>query len=318
MKEEYNKITLYYPENTLPVSVTGAKCSLNCSHCGKHYLKGMKNVAEFTDLTGIPDNIKSILLSGGSNPDGAVPLAENIDFIKKLKGSGYRLNLHTGLLSERDIPDIAPLADIVSFDFVTDNSTISEVYGLQKTGDDYINTFSLLREHIPVMPHITIGLHGGKVQGEFDAISKLARLGIHRIIFIVFIPTKGTRYESCSPPSIEDVEAVFRHAREEIPDGSFGLGCMHPRGAYKFKLENLCLEYEFDSFVNPSKQLCNYLEKCVREGRTTFAMEKELLPMAIKNHGSTQFIWEKADFPDPAKREKSPLEIVIRKECCTL
>jgi lipoyl synthase len=318
MKKEYNKITLYYPDNTLPVSVTGRSCSLNCRHCGGHYLRGMKDIADFKDLTGISDNINSVLLSGGSDASGAVPLAQNVDFIKKLKGSGYRLNIHTGLLPEQNIPDIAPLADVVSFDFTTDDQTIREVYGTNRTGDDYIRTFSMLREHVPVMPHVTIGLAGGVIRGEFDAISKLAKLGVYRIIFLVFIPTKGTSYESCSPPSIEDVEKVFCHAREQIPEGSFGLGCMHPRGAYKFKLENLCLDYGFESFVNPSKQLRDYLEKCVKEGKTSFKIDRELLPTAVTGGDTAQFIWERADFPDPDKRVKTPLEIIIRKECCTL
>jgi lipoyl synthase len=318
MRKEYNKITLYYPENTLPVSLTGDSCALNCRHCGGHYLKSMRDAAGFRDLTCIPDNVSSILVSGGSDRTGAVPVSQHVDFIKKLRGSGYRLNIHTGLMDEHDIPDIAPLADVVSFDFVVDDHTIREVYGIDRTGDDYIRTFSALRGVIPVMPHVTIGLLGGKVRGEFDAISKLAELGIYRVIFLVFIPTKGSDYESCSPPAIEDVESVFRYARGKIPDGSFGLGCMHPRGAYKFNLENLCLDYGFDSFVNPSKQLHDYLKKCISEGRSTFARGGELIPAAIRDEDSTRFVWARPELPDPDRTEKAELNIIVKKECCTL
>ena len=37
-----DEITASLPADTLPVSVTGNSCALDCAHCGGHYLAAMK------------------------------------------------------------------------------------------------------------------------------------------------------------------------------------------------------------------------------------------------------------------------------------
>ncbi|MCD4786300.1 MAG: radical SAM protein [Candidatus Eremiobacteraeota bacterium] len=282
-------ILLNYPANTVPVSITGKKCLLDCKHCGGIYLNSMKDWSEINpgDVSGLlmlkkntknPDEQyikKSVLVSGGCDTHGAVPLWEKIEILKALKDAGFRLNIHTGLIPTEKIPLIAPLADVISFDFITDDMTIQEVYGSRKpeagrwkmddgkwrTGRDYIKAYIALNKEADVVPHITIGVFGGKIKGEYDAIETIASLGCNRIVFLVFIPTKGSYYEKCSPPSIEDVESIFSHARNVMPEGAFGIGCMHPRGKYKYKLERLAFEYGFDSYVNPSKKFRLFLNK---------------------------------------------------------
>ena len=284
-------ITFFYPSETLPVSVTGKDCSLNCKHCGGFYLQSMKDVAGIKEwINNISDPGKKttgFLVSGGCDETGAVPVWNRIDELKQLKDTGYHLNIHTGMIPHHRIPQIAPLADVVSFDFITHDETIREVYGSKKsvdsgerwvTGDDYIQTYKELQKYAPVVPHITIGLLGGKIAGEFDALKILKEMGCEKIVFLVFMPTRGTFYENCSPPTISEVEKLLSFARKLFPFTNMGLGCMHPRGNYKFDLEKLGYRYNFNSFVNPSGRFRRFIEEI--------------------------------------SKEENEIEIVIKKECC--
>jgi uncharacterized radical SAM superfamily protein len=59
-----------------------------------------------------------------------------------LKGR-HRYNFHVGLVSEEEIKALAPLADVVSFDFVGDDATIRETLKLHKQVADYVNCYQV-------------------------------------------------------------------------------------------------------------------------------------------------------------------------------
>lgn len=40
-----------------------------------------------------------------------------------------------------------------------------------------------------VVPHILVGLYKGQIRGEYRAVEFLAREGVDRVVFIVFMPT---------------------------------------------------------------------------------------------------------------------------------
>ncbi len=261
-------ISFHQPSETIPVSVTGKYCALNCKHCSSYYLQSMKTLSDLVNLS--PESTTGFLISGGCDKGGAVPLWNYIDELKRLKEAGFKLNIHTGMIPPEKIPLIAPLANVVSFDFITHDETIREVYGSRKssdsgdswiTGDDYIQTYKELKKFAPVVPHITIGLLGGEIRGEFDALEKLCKIGTDRIVFLVFMPTRGTYYESNLPPAIFEVEKLVSFARKLFPSANFGLGCMHPRGNYKFELEKLGYKHNFNSFVNPSGRFRRFLKE---------------------------------------------------------
>ena len=71
------------------------------------------------------------------------------------------MNWHVGLIDEAEMATIAPLVDVVSFDFVGDDETIREVYGLAHGVETYVETYRLLRRYARTLPHVTIGLRGG-------------------------------------------------------------------------------------------------------------------------------------------------------------
>jgi len=248
-----DEIFFDFPTLTESISLTGKSCALNCAHCGGHYLKGMSTVSEIQAQRSLNPNyaFRSALISGGCTLDGKVPFTQQLDFLHKLKKE-VRLNFHVGLLDGEEILMLKDLANVVSFDFVADPETIQEVYGLKQGLRDYSRVYQALREVVPVMPHLTLGLRGGQWGGEEKALDALEELGLDGLIFNVFIPTPGTRYAQRLPLPVEEVIRFLAGARIRFPDIPLGLGCMRPKGRYRQSLDEAAVALGLNRLVMPT------------------------------------------------------------------
>ncbi|MDI6600712.1 MAG: hypothetical protein QME46_02890 [Thermoanaerobacteraceae bacterium] len=248
-------IDIYYPGKTRSVSVTGAICSLNCSHCSGHYLRDMISLkeAEETDSS-------SFLISGGCDREGKVPITRFMDEIRSLKNRA-RLNIHCGLVDEEEAKAISEVADKVSFDFTVDDDAIRDVFGLNKSGADYIRSYGYLKKYTEVVPHILIGLKGGIIDKEYEAVRVLKEMSTEKMAFIIFKPTFGTPFSDRRPPGAEDAAKVLEFARGLVPDGYITLGCMRPGGSYRDRIDRMAVEIGVDGIVNPTPSAVRYAEE---------------------------------------------------------
>ena len=244
-------ITFDRPTRTLPVSVTGSYCALQCAHCGGRYLRHMRPIDDAAK-PGALDGATSLLVSGGCDAAGRVPVLEHLETLRRL-GDGRRLNWHLGLIDEATMRAVAPLADVVSFDVVGDADTAREVYGLDVGLDTYLETLRMMRRHARVVPHITVGLRAGRLSGEMAAVSALAAEGVEALVFIVLIPTEGTAFARCAPPAVEDVADVLLEARVRLPQARLTLGCMRPHGAYRQAVDEVAVRAGLNGVVNPTR-----------------------------------------------------------------
>jgi uncharacterized radical SAM superfamily protein len=242
-----DEITWSYPLDTAVLSLTGRQCALDCAHCGGHYLGGMRPIWETE-----PDGSTSCLVSGGCDPSGRVPVLAHLDAVRDWR-QGRIMNWHVGFVTEGEMQIIAPLVDMVSFDFVGDDETIREVYGLDRTVQDYVETYRLLRRFARTLPHITIGLRGGELGHELPALELLQDLGADGVVLLVFIPTPGTRYAGRTPPAPGPVADLMAEARVRFPDVPIYLGCMRPKGAYRNQLDPLAVRAGLNVVVSPSR-----------------------------------------------------------------
>lgn len=249
-----NEVTFVYPENTQAVRAQ-AYCALDCPHCEGHYLKAMTPLDR---LVTKPE--KSYLISGGSNKKGQVVLKEYLPLLQELK-KNHRLNLHVGLADPLDIPILSAVADVVSFDFVYHDPTIKAVYGLDTKKETFLSTMNRMREHTKVVPHICLGLFGGVLQGEKQAIEKLAEEGYESLVFLVFIPTPNTRYKDCAPPPLGLVVELLVYARTLLPKTRLCIGCMRPKGLYRKYLDAYALLAGLDVIVLPTPLARNIAHK---------------------------------------------------------
>jgi uncharacterized radical SAM superfamily protein len=230
------------------ISLTGDQCTLQCAHCGGRYLAHMQPIWE-ARLGGAT----SALISGGCDAHGCVPVGSHMEQIRAIR-LGRRMNWHVGLIDEPTMQRIVPYVDVISFDVVGDAETVHEVYGLDKGPADYMAVYRMLRRYVPVVPHITVGLRGGQLGHEKLAMDMLAQAGLDMLVFIVFIPTPGTRYADCPQPSAREVALLLAEARQRFPLIPIHLGCMRPRATYRSLLDPLAVRAGVNAIVSPSRE----------------------------------------------------------------
>jgi len=242
-----DEIVWSYPLDTAVLSLTGRQCALDCAHCGGHYLEGMLPIWEAE-----PDGSTSCLISGGCDPTGRVPVTMHLDAARAWR-QGRRMNWHVGFVTEDEMQVIAPLVDTVSFDFVGDDNAIREVYGIDRTVEDYVETYRLLSRYARTLPHVTIGLRGGELGHELPAFELLQQLDVPGLVLLVFIPTAGTRYAGRVPPAPGLVADLMAEARIRFPGVPIYLGCMRPKGRYRNELDPLAVRAGVNIVVSPSR-----------------------------------------------------------------
>ena len=242
-----DEITWSYPLDTAVLSLTGRQCALDCAHCGGHYLGGMRPIWEAD-----PDASTSCLISGGCDRTGRVPVLAHLERVRAWR-PGRTMNWHVGFVSEAEMETIAPLVDVISFDFVGDDETIREVYGTDRSVEDYVQTYRLLRRYARTLPHVTVGLRGGRLGHEFAALESLQELGADGLVLLVFMPTPGTRYADRPPPPVDSVAELFADARLRFEDVPLYLGCMRPKGSYRDRLDPYAVRAGFNVIVSPSR-----------------------------------------------------------------
>ena len=270
--DNFTKILkIYIPNKRFPaISITGSECSLNCEHCNKKYLDGMKDLRNKEDLKKFlynhyENNGIGVLISGGCDPDGAVPLESFIDIIKEIKkNTKLLINVHTGLLSAQTAKALADAkVDIISFDITMDESAIREIYHLNKGIDDYKNSLEVMKEyHLNVVPHICVGLYYGRLHQELAALRYLKESGLSPslIVIIALIPPKEkiATFKEPTPIEIAKVIAIVRFL---FPQTEISLGCMRPKAGIKIEIENYAIRAGITRIELPSKKTLRWLKK---------------------------------------------------------
>jgi uncharacterized radical SAM superfamily protein len=238
------------PSGTLPISVTKG-CPMNCKHCGGVYVKSMTHI---DNIERYVSKYKSFLISGGMSKDGIIPFSPYLNKLKELKRTyNLQYNFHIGFPKEPPF-EIIDVADVVSFDFFSDENVMKEVYTIRRTKDEIL--FSVLPLPVKKVPHITIGILCGKITHEEKSIEILKDY-FDTIVLNILIPTKNTAYKDCNPPSVDEVAKVFNFAKKHFK--SVILGCMHPHGSYR---KQLLEKISPDVFVNSASKNYDFKGCC--------------------------------------------------------
>lgn len=181
------------------------------------------------------------LLSGGATSSGKVPLARFGRAIERIKRStALIVNAHVGLMPRDELSVlVAAGVDAFSVDVYGSDSAVAGTLGLSATARDYVTAMEdLIDLGAPlVVPHICVGIEGGRVAGEFVAIDALADVRPKAVVIIVLMPTKGTPYAAVEPPNDVETLSVVRRAIDRLPGARVNLGCMRPRGKRSLEID---------------------------------------------------------------------------------
>ena len=240
-----DRVVAYQPGRAFPaVSMTGSRCELQCDHCRGHYLGGMTDASRPGSLPEVGAVLKKagavgILLSGGCDRQGKLPVLDRIDDIRAVRDLGLRVNLHTGLLGDEDAKLLAGAgADCYSVDIVQDRTAIRDVLHLKVGPEAYRETLAALFSARAgrVVPHICVGLRGDDVEGEMASVDLVSGFPIAALVLLWRIPTPGTPMRSMKNVSQDSFLRVVRHALKTL-DRPVLLGCMRPRGMVDLEVE---------------------------------------------------------------------------------
>jgi hypothetical protein len=244
-------IAVYRPGKDFPsVSVTGERCELLCEHCQGRFLKGMAPVDGGDELLALAEGIVSkggtgFLLSGGCDGTGKVPLLPYVQAVRRIKTTTQLMvNLHPGLVSGKEAELLAAsLADRVSFDLVLDQEVIRSRMHLDRTPEDYLDSFHEICRAFPgrVAPHVLLGT--GKEDNELEAVRQACREDIPCVILLSLVGGKVPDREGRLLRAVKEARGLNRAVL---------LGCMRPRGDPD--LEMKVLEEGAEGIASPSAE----------------------------------------------------------------
>jgi uncharacterized radical SAM superfamily protein len=255
--------TAYSPSTFPSVSVTGKYCALNCLHCEGRLLNTMIPVSSPRNLVVLARDLKEkgslgFLLSGGCLPDGSVPVGRFLDSIKKIKRElQLTVFVHTGLIDFETAKRMRRSGvDGALIDVIGSNETIKEVYNLEGvTTQDFERSLEALhRSEIPTIPHILVGLHHGKINGEYQALGMISKHPPSALVIIALRPIRGTPMEAVSPPTPRDIGKFIVVARLTLKQTPIVLGCVRPLGRHKAKTDRLAVLAGINGIAFPSAE----------------------------------------------------------------
>ncbi len=231
--------------NFVSLSITGTFCSLKCEHCDGRLLRGMEPTTTPDSLFDRCREIKAqggegVLISGGSNSKGYVPLERFIESIRRIKIElDLEVVVHTGLVSGRTAQGLAEAQiDAAMLDVIGDERVSREVYHIEDGPKKMRDSLDILEEFgIPTVPHVLVGLDYGRLSGEIEALDLIAQGNPAAVVIIALSPLRKTPMEGIAPPTPEDIGRIMTVARLGMKEVPILLGCARPMGRHKIETD---------------------------------------------------------------------------------
>jgi len=207
---------------------------------------------------------QGVLISGGCQPNGSVPIGEFVDVLGRIKRElGLTIVVHTGVVDGQSAQDLRSAGvDAALIDIIGSDETIGEIYRLNARVADYDESLdNLSKAGMTLVPHVLVGLHYGKLKGEIRALKLIAKHNPSAVIIISFMPIHGTKMESTQPPSPTDIGRIIVAARLLMPKTPLVLGCMRPKGAHKDETDALAVRIGVNAIAFPAESAIELAEK---------------------------------------------------------
>lgn len=211
---------------------------------------GLMKIAEAVRFAGG----NGILLSGGCDADGTVPLERYVGCISDITGMGMKVNLHAGFITRPEAERLAR-AGVSSFsmDVHQDPGVISSVLHLGRKPSDYSDLLdALIATKGKVVPHLTVGFGVSDLLMSAELIKDK---GLKNVVLLALIPTRGTAVEE----SILTEDAIVSAVDALMEIGlNVTLGCMRDRRHRE--LERRCIMSGVRCIANPSSETVRWAE----------------------------------------------------------
>lgn len=260
------------------VSITGGECKLACDHCKAKILEPMipaRTPDELWRVVGgqVAGGARGMLLTGGSNHRNQVEYGPYYGVIRRIKDAfpDFRIAVHTALV-DRDIARRMEDAgiDVAMMDVIGAQDTISQVYHLRRGVEEFEETLATLTAtSMKVVPHIVIGLHYGRLLGEWNALAMLTRHRPDAVVLVVVMPFYAPAHRPFATPDPREVGGFFMDAREALPELPLLLGCARPAGRVKAEIDSYAVLAGLNGIAHPADGMVELAARLGREVRVT-------------------------------------------------
>ncbi|MDA8419952.1 MAG: radical SAM protein [Pseudomonadota bacterium] len=281
------------------VSITGGDCKLQCDHCKAKILEPMIAArtpeALWQVVTGIiAGGAGGMLLTGGSNHRNEVEYDAFYPVIRRIKDTypEFRIAVHTALAGPQAARAMADAGiDVAMMDVIGAQDTITQVYHLRRNVADFERTLeSLVATGMKVVPHIVIGLHYGRLLGEWTALEIIARHRPAALVLVVVMPFYAPAHRPFVTPDAGETGRFFMQARAALPDIPLLLGCARPGGQTRTLIDTYAVMAGMNGMAHPSEGVVELAARLERRVRVTpaccsIAVGDEVMAVAGKDAG---------------------------------
>jgi uncharacterized radical SAM superfamily protein len=260
------------------VSITGGECKLQCDHCKAKILEPMIPARTPEDLwrvvnRSIEAGARGMLLSGGSNRRDEVEYDAFYPTVRRIKDAfpGFRIAMHTALVTRDTARRIeASGVDAAMLDVIGAQDTVQQVYHLKRPVADFEASLACLTEtSLKVVPHIVLGLHYGRLLGEWNALEMVARHRPAALVLVVVMPFYAPAHRPFAIPPSREVGRFFLAARERLSGLPLLLGCARPPGRAKAEIDAYAVMAGLNGIAHPSDGTVELAVRLGREARVT-------------------------------------------------
>lgn len=281
------------------VSITGNECKLKCDHCKAKILEPMLPARTPEELWRVVNKIAAdgaagMLLTGGSNHRNEVEYADYYPTIRRIKDAfpQFKIATHTALVDRAGAQQMEEAGiDVAMMDVIGAQETITQVYHLKRPVADFERTLEhLTGTRMKIVPHIVIGLHYGRLLGEWEALEIIARHKPDALVLVVVMPMYAPAHRPFVTPDAAEVGRFFSDARAMLPDLPLLLGCARPPGIAKVLIDTYAVFAGLDGIAHPSEGMVELAARLDQRVRVTpaccsIAVGDEV--MAVADAGSS-------------------------------
>lgn len=260
------------------VSITGGDCKLQCDHCKAKILEPMIPARTPEALwqaveSMVAQGANGMLLTGGSNHRDEVEYDPFYPTVRRIKDTypEFRIAVHTALVDAgmaRRMEDAG--IDVAMMDVIGAQETVKQVYHLKRPVEDFERTLeALVATRMKIVPHIVIGLHYGRLLGEWNALEMIARHRPDALVLVVVMPMYATTRRPFVTPDPHEVGRFLLDARTRLPDLPLLLGCARPHGQAKVLIDAYAVMAGVTGMAHPSEGIVELAARMGRRVRVT-------------------------------------------------
>ncbi|MCG2750346.1 MAG: radical SAM protein [Desulfobacteraceae bacterium] len=246
------------------VSITGAHCQLHCEHCRAKILQSMISAPNpdllYEKCLKIAEKGNhGVLISGGSDHNGALPWNLFLPAIEKIKKeTNLFVSVHSGIIDEETALSLKLAGvDQALIDIVGDDQTLHDIYHADFGISRIVASLEALEKAgLPIVPHIVCGLNFGKLKGEINAVQIISHFKVAQVVILSIMNLPGTLIKAKDLPDAHGIADIIAEARLSMPKIPISLGCARQRG--NRELEKLAIDAGVNRMALPSDEAIEY------------------------------------------------------------